>query len=109
MRLYNKSQDIGKFMSDSVAILAFVYDCVDDLNKQLPAELRLAKTPQTVLVGEDGALDSLSLITLLASLEEKLGKAGMRVSLIDDPALGEPAGPFHNLESLTAKIAAEVS
>jgi acyl carrier protein len=45
---------------------------VDDVNLQLPADGRLEKSLQEVLVGEKSKLDSLGMVNFLVAVEEKL-------------------------------------
>ena len=87
-------------------VLTIIFDCVDELNKQLPPNERLAKAANSVLVGDGGVLDSLSLITLLVSVEDNIAaRTGTRVSLIGDPNLSEERGKFHTLGSLAGFVA----
>ena len=48
-----------------------IYAAIDDLNEQLPAGRKLEKTPQTVLLGAGGTIDSVGFINLVVLLEEK--------------------------------------
>lgn len=87
-------------------ILQVVYRCVDEANRMLPPESRLARQPQTVLVGENGALDSLALINLLVDLEESLqAQLGVSCFLLDESLLVDPDGPFRDVGALAQWIA----
>jgi hypothetical protein len=67
--------------------LRLVYDAIDAVNPQLPASRRLAKAPETVIVGPSGVLDSLGIINFLLALEERASDAaGGAVQLLDDPS-----------------------
>jgi hypothetical protein len=86
--------------------LTIIFDCVTELNKQLPPAERLAKAENSVLVGHGSALDSLSIITLLVSVEDAVAaRGGARVSLLDNPNLTEEHGRFHTLGSLADFVA----
>ncbi len=62
-----------------------VYEAIDVVNHQLPRERRLAKSPDTVIVGAGGPLDSLGIVTFVVALEEKASDAlGRPVTLLDD-------------------------
>ena len=52
-------------------IIAVLYQCIDELNEQLPPENRLPKSPQTSFFPESGGLDSLGFVNLIALVEEK--------------------------------------
>ena len=69
------------------AIAAIVFDAVDDLNKQLPRNKRLDKSPGTRLAGPGGQLDSLGLVNLMVNTEQKLETAlGLEVMLAEEAA-----------------------
>lgn len=77
---------------------------MDELNQQLPEGGKLTKSPETILVGEGGALDSLGLITLLVNIEEALNaKHNISAPLLDE-LMAEHSGehPFHTIASLLA-------
>ncbi len=91
-----------------IQILDVIYGCADEVNRQLPAGAKLAKSPETVLVGESGALDSLGLITLLVAVEEALeAKFGLHCSLLEEENLVDPDGPYHSIDGLSKWIAAK--
>ena len=86
--------------------LGLVYDAIDVVNRQLPAAKRLRKSPDTIIVGVGGSLDSLGVINFVIALEEKVGAAvGASVQLLDEDMLGEHS-PFKNVGALTRYIAA---
>ncbi len=81
--------------------LRLVFEAIDQVNQQLPAAKRLAKRPDTVIVGPGGPLDSLGIVTFVIALEEKLGDALSRsVQLLDESVLSDAEGPFHTVGSL---------
>ncbi len=72
-----------------------LYAAIDELNESLPVEGRVAKSPATVLFGEASALDSLALVNLIVSIEQKLletfaASLGLAESLMQDPHGGLP-------------------
>lgn len=86
-------------------ISEILYACIDSANRMLPSEEKLAKSPETVLVGEKGVLDSLALITLLVDLEDELRtKLGVEVSLIEDDLMADAQGPYSSIANLTQWI-----
>ena len=85
--------------------LRMVYDTIDIVNRQLPAARRLAKSPDTVIVGAGGALDSLGIINFVVALEDKVGEAiGTPIELLDLEMLTERS-PFRTVGALTRYIA----
>jgi hypothetical protein len=56
-------------------VLELVYSAIDELNQQLPAAKRLAKSATTPLTGSDGALDSLNFLNLIVLVEDKANAA----------------------------------
>ena len=91
-------------MATPAQILNRVFDCVDQLNQQLPPEQRLAKSSETAFTGAGSTLDSLSIITLLVAVEQSVGELGITIALLDHPELANEAGPFRTLGSLAALI-----
>ena len=91
-------------MNDDQA-LRIVYDAIDIVNQQLPAARRLAKSPDTVIVGAGGPLDSLGIINFVVTLEEKVGDAtGTSIQLLEEELLAE-GSPFRTVGALTRYIA----
>ncbi len=81
--------------------LTLVYDCIDELNRQLPAGSRLVKSPDTALLGEGSTLDSLSLINFIVAFEEALqSQRAISCNLLEEACLTDPDGPLRNVRSL---------
>jgi len=82
-----------------------LYETIDVLNQQLPAAKRLAKAPDTVIVGASGSLDSLGIVTFIVALEDKAGELlGAPLQLLDDSLLIEPDSPLRTIETLTSYL-----
>jgi len=65
-------------------ITCAVYDALDELNGQLPRSQRLEKAPGTPLLGPRATLDSLGVVNLIATTQEKIEDAfGVRLTLAD--------------------------
>ena len=78
-----------------------IFESVDEVNKMLPAESHLSKEIKSILVGENGIYDSLSIVNFLVSLEGKLAdKYAEEIILIQEETLSNPEGPNRTLESL---------
>ena len=63
--------------------LSLIYEAVDEINEHLTPAARLCKSRDTVILGDGGVLDSLTVVNLLATIEDKL-VAGweLRISLL---------------------------
>ena len=84
-------------------------DRVHELIKEAIAEINegrdqpLPDSPDTILYGNDGQLDSLDLVRLVVSFEQRLATAFQRdVSLTDERAMSQKNSPFRSVESLAA-------
>jgi len=65
-----------------------VYEAVDEVNGQLPRAQRLEKSPSTLVLGPGASLDSLGLVNLIATTQQKIEDAfGARLSLVDGDLL----------------------
>ena len=72
-------------------ILKIIHDSIDELNEQFAPPNPLEKSPETVLYGEGGGLDSLGFVNFVSILEEKCeSDLGLSVSLTD--SLGSGGG-----------------
>jgi len=86
-----------------------IYSCVDEINNNLPIDRQLSKTPQAILLGEGGVLDSLSLITLLVSVEEALKMhKGVSCFVLDEEQMTNPDGHYHTIRRLSEWIVAKL-
>ena len=86
--------------------LRIVYESIDVVNRQLPAARRLQKSPDTVIVGPGGSLDSLGIVNFVVTVEEKVGDAlGAPIELLDETMLLADDSPFRTVATLCAHIA----
>ena len=87
---------------------SIVYKYIEELNRQLPAELKLQSSLDTILVGEGGMLDSLGLITLVVSLEEAMEEVGVHTALLEEEFLVDSEGPLRTVGSLVDLIVSKI-
>ena len=88
-------------MTDKKDIIKVIYEAVDEINQQLPAETQLGKSDDTVLFGRLGKLDSLGLVNLKVAVEEKLeDELGLTVTIVDERAMSQSSSPFRTIETL---------
>jgi acyl carrier protein len=74
---------------------------IDEINERSVAGIKLDKTPETVLFGRTGRLDSLGLVNLIVATERNIMNLfGVAVTLADERALSQNHSPFANIGSL---------
>jgi hypothetical protein len=82
-----------------------IFVAVDDFNRTLPDERKLAKSPSSPLLDAGAILDSIEIASLLISVEELLlDMTGVKVSLLSKSTLEDPARPLANLGNLAGYI-----
>jgi len=92
-------------MTDKVKIDALVFEAIDELNEQLPEEQLLIKSPDTVLLGDSGNLDSLGLVNLIVLIEQKMEEElGFYIALADSINTTQEGNPFETIGSLQSHI-----
>lgn len=97
-------------MSNAAKILDVIYACAQELNKQLPEDGRVACSADAVLVGDDGVLDSLGLITLTVTIEQHINELGIQCGVMDE-LMNEHDGahPFSTMGSMAQWIDAQAA
>ena len=92
-------------MPDRTAIQSLVLESVQMLAEDFELEALKAPDPQTPLYGGDGSLDSMSLVNLLADIEEALAeKFDASIALADEKAMSAKSSPYLNVASLTNAV-----
>jgi acyl carrier protein len=92
-------------MSERDKILKSIYDAVDEVNEQLPEDQTLEKSPDTVLMGESGKLESIDLVNILIATEENVEETfGVPISITDERAVSEENSPFKTIDTLCGFI-----
>lgn len=92
-------------LSSPEAVLKVIHESISELNLQLPPDKRIDKSPETILSGEGGKLDSLSLANFIVIAEQKLENAfRFRIDLTEDDPFSPTTGHFRTLESLTTYV-----
>ena len=82
-----------------------VYRAIEELNLELPAERRVEKSPDAVLFGRDGRLDSLGLVRLIVAVEQRIeDELSVSVTLADEKAVSQRASPFRTVAALAAYL-----
>lgn len=87
-------------------LLQLLYSAIDEINQEQPLSARLTKTPQTVLYGEGGTLDSLGLVRLVVLFERKVSlTTGHTISITDERAFSQRRSPFRTASTLAEYVA----
>ncbi len=91
--------------TDNSSIIYSVYRAIDALNQTLPTEKRLEKSPDTALLGQQGALDSLGMVNLVVetemAIEEDFGRS---INLADQNAAAQGAQVYETVATFTSYI-----
>jgi acyl carrier protein len=65
-------------------LIGIIYECLEEVNEQLPDDQRIQKSPDAILVGAAGGLDSLGFVNFIALVEEKCAhRYGITFSLTE--------------------------
>lgn len=86
-------------------IVKVIFCALDEVNEQLPEDVRLKKTRDTLLFGKSGPLDSLALVNLIVAVENKMKEVlGISITMteIDDISI------FETVKTLSEYIAGVV-
>jgi acyl carrier protein len=90
-------------------LLPIIFRCVEEINFLLPNEQKLSASPDTILVGEGGRLDSLALINLVVLLEEELQKVlSVTVVLTNEELIADGKGPYRTIAMLARFLADQI-
>ena len=86
-------------------IEAIIIEALQDLNDDIESESLENPNKETKIFGEEGALDSLALVSLISDLEEAIhDDFDKEVTLADEKAMSQHRSPFGSVESLTEYI-----
>ncbi|MDT5060715.1 MAG: hypothetical protein QOH63_1174 [Acidobacteriota bacterium] len=82
-----------------------IYRVVDETNEQLPKGRQLEKSPESILFGKGGQLDSLGLVGFIVEVEQKIEEEfAVSITLADERAMSQKNSPFLTLGALTAYV-----
>ncbi len=92
-------------MDQLSSITSTVMNCVTQLNRQLAVGDRLGISPDSIVMGDGGTLDSLGLITLFVNIEQELAsKHGLSCPLLDTATSEENPDAMRTLGRLVEWI-----
>ena len=82
-------------------VVDVILTAVDEINPTLEEPVDVARGADAALYSDEGALDSLALVTLLSTVEQMLDdELGVLVCLTDEKALSQARSPFRTVGSL---------
>ena len=91
--------------NQEIQVLDAIYAALRTLNEELGPDDQLDITADTSLFGEDSALDSLSLVSVIVDLETLVSdEFGRTISLTDDRAMSREPVPFTDVMALKTYI-----
>lgn len=92
-------------MIDRDQIIAAVFNAVDEAN-EASESIKLKKSLDQPLYGEEGALDSLGVVNLIVAVEEAIeDEHNVTITLADERAMSQKRSPFRSIETLVDYIA----
>jgi acyl carrier protein len=96
-------------MAEYEKALACVYNAADEMNDTLPPDGKLEKSPETVIFGKDGKLDSLGIVNFIVAVEEQIEEEfDVELTLADENASAMEESPFATMETLAKYVAKRV-
>lgn len=88
-------------------VRSLIYEVVDEINEMTAEDRQISKSADTVLIGKESAIDSLGLINLLVTLEDKV-TAQYGISLRLSYEIANPDAPFGTLGALIEYVSRKV-
>jgi acyl carrier protein len=86
-------------------IIRTIFDAVDQVNEHLPNQHKIEKSLQTVLLDNSRGLDSLTIVTLIVAIEQRIEEQyGKAINLADGESLPRTVNPFISIEKLADHI-----
>ena len=91
--------------AETERVLNIIFQAVGNHNQKASADHQLVQAPNTVLLGSEGTLDSLQLVSLILDIEGMLQKDfEVPVSVANEQALTRTPSPFRTLGSLAEYV-----
>ena len=82
-----------------------IFNALDEINQLLPDENKIEKKEDTVLYGAYSRLDSLGLVNLIVTVEQRVqDELGRSIDLTDEKALSRKNSPFLTVKTLSDYI-----
>ena len=82
-------------------IKEIIFKSIEELNENLEKDQKMQLSINTVLLGRDSNIDSITLVNLIVSIEENLeDNLNISVTLADEKALSQKNSPFLTIKTL---------
>lgn len=79
-----------------------IFNALKSINEERESREKIVINAETCLFGEDAALDSLSLVSVIVDVEAFISSlSGREISLTDDRAMSQAVSPFSNVSTLS--------
>jgi len=92
-------------VSNAQNVINSIYTAIDEFNMVAEEPKRLDKSPDTILFGEEGRLDSLGLVSLIMEIEGQIQvDFDTTITLADERAMSRLNSPFRSVDSLAGYI-----
>ena len=86
------------------AIQSIIFSAINMANHARVDDAQIPVGDDTQLYGENGHLESMSLVAFLIDIEEAMLDEGIQITLSDEKAMSQSRSPFRNVKSLTDYI-----
>ena len=87
-------------------IKEIIFKSIKELNENLDEDQQLELSTDTVLLGKDSNIDSITLVNLIVTIEESLeDNLNLSVTLADEKAWSQKNSPFLTIQTLLDYIA----
>lgn len=85
-------------MTENGTVVQAIYGAIDEVNQQLPGNQHIEKSTDTILFGRSGVLDSLGLVNLIVTVEERVEEEfGVAITIADERAMSQENSPFKSV------------
>ncbi len=92
-------------MTMNERVLQAMFKAMDEVNQVLPKEQRLEKSVDTVVLGNQGTLDSLGLVNLIVAIEQKIEEDfGVTIIMTEEKIILEDDRPVKTIGTLAEDI-----
>ena len=92
-------------MNELSKIIDIIYESIDEINEDRDASEKIQKSGDTVLLGQEGVLDSFGLVSLIVATEQNIEeKFGVTLVLANEKAMSQRNSPFRTVASFAEYI-----
>jgi acyl carrier protein len=88
-------------MTNKDTVAHTIFSVIDEVNEQQPDDAQLEKSFDTTLFGPDGTLDSMGLVNLIVTVEQRIDDVfDVPISVSDERAMSQRNSPFRTVGTL---------